>query len=126
MNSINSLKRHDGELMIDNRASGLSIPSMPGMGSFVEVRTIGCIHCGGAWIENPLRQRPREYCRHCNRYMCDNCAAVAKEPDYIHRTIDDIRELVQSGNWTIAGGTASKPILVPTNLSPSFSSISSE
>jgi hypothetical protein len=112
---MSSLLRHDGELMIDNRASGDAIPGMPGLGTFTELRTVGCIHCGGAWVVNPLRTRPREFCKHCNRYMCDNCAAVSKEAGYVHRTIDDIKEMILSGNWQIAGGTASKPILIPTS-----------
>lgn len=107
-----SLKRFDGELMIDNRAAGT--PAIPGMGSYAEVRTIGCRHCGGCWVENPLRVRPREYCRFCNRYMCDGCFARSKQPDYVHRTIDDLTEMVQSGKYTIAGGSVCNPILIRT------------
>lgn len=114
MHSSNSLTRHDGELMIDNRASGMPIPGMPGMGSFTEVRTVGCVHCGGAWVVNPLRTRAREYCKHCNRYMCDGCASVSKEANYVHRTIDDLKEMIHSGKYIVAGGTACKPILIPT------------
>lgn len=110
-----SIKRHDGELVVDNRASGDPIPGMPvGAGSFVELKTIGCRHCGGAWVENPWRTRPREYCRVCARYMCDGCFARSKQPDYIHRTIDDLTEMVQSGKYIIAGGTVCDPILIPT------------
>lgn len=113
---MSSLLRHDGELMIDNRASGDPIPGMPRAGAFTEVRTISCRHCGGAWVVNPWRTRPREYCRHCNRYICDGCFARSKQPDYVHRTIDDLTEMVQSGRWTIAGGTCCDPILIPTGV----------
>lgn len=112
---MSSLKRHDGELMVDNRASGDPIPGLPGStGSFAEVRTVSCRHCGGVWVENPWRLRPREYCRTCNQYMCDGCAARSKQPDYVHRTIDDLTEMVQSGRWTIAGGSVCDPLIVPT------------
>ena len=111
---MSSLKRHDGELVADNRASGLPIPGFSQ--SFVELPTLGCIHCGGCVVLNQWRTRPREYCRTCNRYICDGCAAVAKEPGYLHRTIDDLTELVQSGRFVIAGGTVCNPILKPTGV----------
>lgn len=105
-----SLKRHDGELTIDNRAPGT--PAIPGMGAFVELATVSCRHCGGVWAINPMRIRPREYCRFCNMYICDGCAATSKKPDYVHRTIDDLTEMVTSGHYTVIGGTVCDPILL--------------
>jgi len=109
---MSSLKQYDGEVMIDNRASGEPIPGLPNAGSFAELRTVSCRHCGGVWAENPWRTRPREYCRTCNKYMCDGCAAVSKQPGYVHRTIDDLTEMVMSGRYTIAGGSVCDPILI--------------
>lgn len=105
-----SLKRFDGELFIDNRASG---DAVPGWGNIVcgSTASLYCIHCGGHWIKNPQRERPREYCRTCNHYICDACAAVAARPLYVHRTIDDLTEMVMSGRFTIVGGTVCDPIL---------------
>lgn len=111
-----SLKRFDGEVMIDNRASGEPIPGLPAKaGTFAEVPTVSCRHCGGVWVENPWRKRPREYCRTCDKYMCDGCAALSKQPGYVHRTIDDLTEMVKSGRYTIEGGTACDPLIVPTS-----------
>lgn len=99
-------------MIIDQRASGDPIPGIPNAGSFVELKTISCKHCGGVWRENPMRIRPREYCRTCNLYICDGCYAASMRADYSHRTIDDLTEMVQSGRYAIAGGTSSDPILI--------------
>ncbi len=113
---MSSLKRHDGYMVIDQRASGDPIPGLEKAGSFVELNTISCRHCGGVWRENPFRLRAREYCRTCNMYQCDGCYARSKQPDYIHRTIDDLTEMVKSGRYIIAGGTSSDPILIRTGV----------
>jgi hypothetical protein len=108
-----SLKRYDGVMIIDHRANGHPIPGLPEKaGTFVELRTVSCRHCGGVWRENPWRLRPREYCKTCNKYICDGCAAVSKQPGYVHRTIDDLTEMVQSGRYAIAGGTVCDPKLI--------------
>ena len=108
------LKKQEGVMIIDQRAGGQPIMGMEKAGCFVEIKTISCRHCGGVWRENPYRIRPREYCRYCNLYICDGCAAVAATPGYTHRTIDDLTEMVQSGRVTIAGGTMCDPILIRT------------
>lgn len=111
---MSSLKRHDGEVMIDNRANGGA--PVPGMGNvrFLEVPTITCSHCAGVWVVNPDRDRPRNYCRKCDRYICDSCGAVAAQANYIHRSFKELADLVTSGKVTIAGGTPSEPILINT------------
>lgn len=109
-----SLKRFDGELIIDNRAAGTpALPEAPRAGNFATAPTIGCKHCGGIWRKNLRRIRPREYCKTCNLYICDGCAAVSKKPGYVHRTIDDLTEMVISGRYAIVGGTVCDPILIP-------------
>lgn len=77
-----SLRRFEGELLIDNRfgpgvtvdfirQSGKDAPVV-GEGALYESPTVTCAHCGTVVILNPARTRPREYCRKCDRYVCDN------------------------------------------------------
>jgi hypothetical protein len=110
---MSSLKANDGEVFVDNRASGDAIPGW-GRISYGTAPSAYCMHCGGHVMLNPLRERPREYCRTCNHYICDGCAAVAKQPEYKHRTIDDLTEMVSSGRFVISGGSVCDPILIPT------------
>lgn len=107
-----SLQRFNGELMVDNRASGDEPPGLKGMGAHFSVPTLSCRHCGGVWVVNPNRTRPRNHCRTCDKYICDGCAAVAKSPDYTHRTIDDLTELVMSGKGAVVGGTVCNPTIL--------------
>ena len=111
---MTSLKRFEGELTVDNRAGG-GIPGV-GMPRFAEVATLRCWHCSAAYIKNPQRIRPREFCRKCNNYICDACGAVAAKPDYVHRSFDELTDLVRNGSVSIVGGTSSEPILIPTGV----------
>jgi len=114
---------HSGEIEIDHRASpGIPAaqaermgihPSAVKEGAVTRLRTLGCCHCGGVWIENPWRQRPRNHCVKCDKYLCDSCAAVAHEPGYVHRSFQQLADEVRSGKLVIVGGTASRPILKP-------------
>lgn len=74
----------EGYLLIDHRASpglpkdflaklGLSGPAV-GEGASYESPTITCCHCGTVVILNPQRTRPRNHCRKCDKYVCDNPA----------------------------------------------------
>jgi hypothetical protein len=91
-----SLKRHEGWLMIDHRASpgipadiaiklGLDPKQVAG-GRLMEAATLTCNHCGNAWKKNPLRTRPREYCKLCDHYICDRCGRLRTHAGYVHRT----------------------------------------
>jgi hypothetical protein len=122
---MSTLKRFDGELTIDHRASrGLTpeqarafgMPDVPlGEGRSVSLATVGCNHCGGVWLVNHYRTRERHYCKSCDHYLCDLCAAVSALPDYVHRTIADLTELITSGKFTFApGSSTTNPILLPT------------
>lgn len=124
---MGSLKRFDGELTIDHRAShGLTpeecrafgMPGVPlGEGGQVSLATVGCNHCGGVWLVNHFRTRERHYCRSCDKYLCDICAAVSAMPNYIHRTIDELTDMITSGKFTFApGSSTTMPILVPTHI----------
>lgn len=108
-----SLKRFEGYLQTDHRAG----PGIPGLGlphgQMVEVATMTCCHCATPTIPNPNRTRPREYCRSCDRYLCDFCARTASRAGYIHRSFNEILDLVSSGRFTISG-PMSDPLLTPT------------
>ena len=111
---MSTLKRHEGYLMVDHRASpGLDKPGM-GEGSIFEAPTLGCAHCATVVVMNPNRKRARAYCAKCDRYICDNCAVVAVMPEYQHRSWQELVDMVTSGRFTIVGGTDSAPIVVPT------------
>ena len=84
-------RAHEGELTIDNRASpGVPVEMLRkaaaagkwaplvAEGSLYESATITCAHCNGVWVLNPDRTRPRSYCRRCDRYICDGCAALGE------------------------------------------------
>lgn len=64
---MSSLQRHEGYLLIDNRASGDGL---------LESATVTCSHCHRIVVLNPDRTRPREYCAGCDHYICDGCAAI--------------------------------------------------
>jgi hypothetical protein len=76
---------NEGYLLIDHRNAGAGVPDdvmrlagLPagaGRGLF-EAATITCNHCQKTWAKNPLRTRPREWCKHCDHYLCEECAAV--------------------------------------------------
>jgi len=110
---MSSLQRFEGYLLTDH-SNGPGCPEMgyPG-GVKVEEKTMWCSHCSAVVILNPERVRTREYCRKCDNYICDNCASAAALPDYVHRSIKEICDLVQSGKYTLTG-SLSNPVLIPT------------
>jgi uncharacterized paraquat-inducible protein A len=59
-----SKRRLEGELTVDDRASG---------GALFESATTTCSHCNKIVVLNPDRQRPRGYCSRCDHYICDSC-----------------------------------------------------
>jgi hypothetical protein len=113
---------HDGELMLDHRASPGFTPEqarqmgypaeLVGEGKQMHAATLGCPHCGSHVMLNPMRKRPRAHCYQCNQYICDICDRVRNESGYVHRTMKDIRDLIATGKWEMRG-TMSKPMLVP-------------
>lgn len=85
---MSSLRRHEGYLLIDHRASP-GTPDIP-EGTVFEVATIVCSHCQQRMIRNPLRTRERQYCAGCDHYICDRCAVVLK----VTRQCQDIRRVL--------------------------------
>lgn|SRR5215813_360366 len=117
-----SKKSNDGEVFLDHRASpGIPPelaqrlgyhPNQVKEGTTFESATLGCPHCGSCVVLNPLRTRERAHCYQCNAYICDGCDAVRHEPDYVHRTIQEVKELVGSGKYIMVGGSMSRPVLI--------------
>lgn len=79
---MNSLRRHEGYLLIDHRASpgvsedfirstrkaALTAPE----GALAEAATFTCCHCQAVVVVNRKRTRPRGYCAKCDHLVCDN------------------------------------------------------
>lgn len=106
---ILSKRSHEGYLMVDHRASpgipedkalqmGLD-PYLVKEGKVYETPTMTCSHCGVVVIMNPKRTRERAYCSKCDNYVCDTCDAARKETGYIHQSLNDLKDLVSSGNY---------------------------
>jgi hypothetical protein len=81
---MSSLRRREGYLLIDNRASvgvpesmlaAAGLPLIAGRGLF-EAPTYTCSHCQAVVVMNPARTRERAYCRGCDHYLCDGCGAL--------------------------------------------------
>ena len=81
-------------------------------GQVYESYTLGCAHCGAHVVINPWRRRDRGWCAKCDAYICDACTAALKA-GCVHRTIQELADLVNSGRWSLSGNM-SRPMLVPT------------
>lgn len=118
---MSSLKRFEGYLLTDHsQGPGMQFyshtvhsPIYYPKETKIEQATLWCKHCSASFLPNPDRERQRAYCRTCDAYMCDPCAHTAKKPDYVHRTIYDIMEMVRSGRWQIVGPLSDQN-LIPT------------
>jgi len=118
-----SLKRFDGYLSVDHRASpglpsrvaeALGVPEhLVREGGHLELATMTCGHCSTVVIPNPDRTRERGYCLKCDRYICDHCKVATLAAGYVHRSWKEIVDLVQSGRHTLSG-SPSAPNLVPS------------
>jgi len=119
---MSSKKRFEGYLLTDHRSgpgvnfysSALRGPVVYPGDKLVEQATLWCCHCSANFLPNPDRDRQREYCRSCDKYLCDPCARTAKKPGYTHRSFHDIAAMVSSGRWTIVGPVSDQ------NLIPNF------
>jgi hypothetical protein len=77
---MTSKKSHEGYLLIDNSNSpGVPDAIIPDKYAFLrgtgtrklEFAVLTCAHCHDQLLKNPVRARPRSYCRHCDHYICD-------------------------------------------------------
>jgi len=86
---MSSLKRHEGYLFIDHRASpGITAEFIRncgkdpadflvvGEGQVMEAPTYTCSHCQHVVVIKPDRTRSRGYCPKCDHRICDACEAV--------------------------------------------------
>jgi hypothetical protein len=115
-------KQREGYLLLDHRASpGLpanmaarmgASPNEVREGAYFETHTMGCAHCPSVVVLNPMRTRGRSWCSKCDSYICDWCEAFRHEPGYVHRTRDELLDLLTSGKWDNLG-SLSRPLLVP-------------
>ncbi len=115
-----SKRSDEGLLMIDHRNSpgvpdhwmpnAKEMPPRSGQGLF-EVPTYTCSHCPQVVVMNPLRRRPRGYCRKCDAYICDRCngiLAATKECKPYEQVLDELQEKglkEQNHGDTIIGST---------------------
>ncbi len=102
------MPQREGYLLVDHsaspglpedmaRASGYD-PLLAKEGKRFEAATLACAHCKTVVIKSPLRQRPRHYCQKCSgKYICDGCAFMASQADYIHLPFDKIVDMTLSG-----------------------------
>lgn len=95
----------EGYLFVDHRASPGLDPEMARRmgyepefcreGKLYEQATLTCCHCTTIVIKNPQRTRARENCPKCdNSYLCDHCYAASQEPDYVHCSIDNQKDVL--------------------------------
>jgi hypothetical protein len=101
------MAQREGYLLIDHQASpgipeemaaklGMD-PKQVAEGKVLEAGTVTCAHCKGVVLKNPWRTRERYNCPKCSfKYLCDACAAAARQPDYNHtpfeKQADDVFE----------------------------------
>lgn len=99
---MSSLKRKEGYLLIDHRASpgvpeadalkfGLD-PAQMKAGKMLENATLHCEHCGGTFLKNPDRVKERAYCPQCDGYVCDSCNGKRHQPDYVHASFEKLAD----------------------------------
>ena len=119
-----SRERHDGYLLLDHRACFGEVPTPTAeqigmnpaetrIGALFEAATMCCAHCSGLVVLNPERKRARALCHSCDKYICDVCKAASTAPGYVHRSFEQLSEMVLSGRYTVSG-PSSAPIITPT------------
>jgi hypothetical protein len=100
--------RDHGYLFIDHMASpGLTEeqarqagydPAFVCEGRRFEGKTMCCAHCRSHVVPAPTRKLERASCPKCNyHYICDGCAFLASQPDYVHTPFERQVELTLSG-----------------------------
>jgi hypothetical protein len=67
-------------------------------GKRFETKTLCCAHCRTHVVPAPTRKIERASCPKCNwHYICDGCAFLASQPDYVHTPFERKVELALSG-----------------------------
>jgi hypothetical protein len=119
---MRSKRSLEGWLQVDNRESpGVrpgEIPapagSLPvGRSTMFESAVVTCSHCQTQVILNPDRSRPRNYCRKCDKYVCDNAACNMECVPYA-ALLDQAEKLAHAGRPHIIAGGGTEPFrLIP-------------
>jgi hypothetical protein len=91
------LQRHEGELVIDHRASPgtKEVPE----GNVLELPTYTCAHCERIVFINSVRTRSREVCRRCMRVICDPCHGTGLCEPYIKIAEDLANAAYHAGSF---------------------------
>lgn len=81
---MTSKRRLEGYLYIDNGGGAAPAPVSAGRRFItagrdpLERNTLTCSHCQRQLLVNIDRTRAREWCWNCDKYLCDQCAAIRK------------------------------------------------
>ncbi len=82
--------------MEEARAGGWG-KTMPVGSKRFQLKCYTCCGCQRQIIVNPQRERPRNYCRSCDKYMCDDCSLAFKVTG-VHTPFQKIIEnLIENG-----------------------------
>lgn len=98
----------EGEIWVSHKASpGLTEeqarvfgyePADCKEGKVFEAAILTCSHCDQRLIRNPFRERERATCLHCsNHYICDVCDWKRRQPGYVHRPFQAVKESILEG-----------------------------
>jgi len=117
---IPSVTKQMGYLHVDHRASpGLPAdvaqkfgydPALVREGKVFEADTIACCHCPSVFIKRKGTDMIGR-CTKCNGFVCDACLVAAQDPTYVHRSRQELIDMIRSGRYEFGGGTMSLPIL---------------
>lgn len=96
--------KREGFVEIDNHdnpviPATLDVPLVQANSTF-ESGTKGCCGCQRLVLLRPEREKPRNYCRKCDSYLCDDCALSFKitgEHTPFVKIIDDFVDAAASG-----------------------------
>ena len=115
-----SVSKQMGYLHVDHRNSpGLPEdvarkfgydPALVREGAVFEADTLACCHCPSVFIKKKGTDMAGR-CTSCDGYVCDACVAAAQDPTYVHRSRQELIDMIRSGRWQFDGGTMSLPKL---------------
>ncbi len=77
------------------------MPGVPG-GTVLERATYTCAHCQVMIVKNPDRVRPRGWCEHCDKYVCDLCDG--RECASADRMFDALQNALERGDMVSSTG----------------------
>lgn len=98
---MTNMRRLEGELTIDHRASPgtAEVPA----GTLFEGPTFTCCHCNRVVVKNAQRQRPRNVCHKCMKWTCDYGVCVT-ECNPIVQSVDLALRYAETGQSFLLRG----------------------